>query len=34
MNDPAALAQMAPDAAFALVTQTCSACHTQFRKKQ
>jgi cytochrome c556 len=34
MNDPAALAQMAPDAAFARVTQTCSACHTQFRKKQ
>jgi len=25
---------MAPDAAFARVTQTCSACHTQFRKKQ
>lgn len=34
MNDPAALAQMPPDAAFARLTQTCSACHTQFRKKQ
>ncbi|MEP4378494.1 MAG: cytochrome c [Alphaproteobacteria bacterium] len=34
MNDPAALAQMSPDAAFARLTQTCSACHTQFRKKQ
>lgn len=34
MNDPAALAKMPPDAAFARVTQTCSACHTQFRKKQ
>jgi len=34
MNDPAALARMSPDAAFVRVTQTCSACHTQFRKKQ
>lgn len=34
MDDPAALAQMSPDAAFARLTQTCSACHTQFRKKQ
>jgi cytochrome c556 len=34
MNDPAALAQMPPDASFARVTQTCGACHTQFRKKQ
>ena len=34
MNDPATLAQMSPDAAFARLTQTCSACHTQFRKKQ
>ncbi len=34
MNDPAALAEMPPDAAFARVTQTCSACHTDFRKKQ
>ncbi|MBT3808254.1 MAG: cytochrome c [Rhodospirillaceae bacterium] len=34
MNDPAVLATMAPNAAFARLTQTCSACHTQFRKKQ
>lgn len=34
MNDPEALANMPPDAAFARVTQTCSACHTDFRKKQ
>ncbi|MBO6784804.1 MAG: cytochrome c [Alphaproteobacteria bacterium] len=34
MDDPDALANMPPEAAFARVAQTCSACHTEFRKKQ
>lgn len=34
MDDPELLATMPPDASFARLTQTCSVCHTEFRKKQ
>ena len=32
--DPAHLARMPPMAAFTHISQTCSACHTDFRKKK
>jgi hypothetical protein len=34
MDDPEALKQMPAHAAFMRLTQTCSACHTAFRKKK
>ena len=34
MNDPEALKQMPPMASFMRLTQTCNACHTEFRQKK
>ena len=34
MMDAAAIAEMPADAAFAMTTQVCSACHERFRAEE